>query len=129
MVVSVVVKVVEASDTGPGVIIWVFTVSTVMLASVTVVTVLILSAAVVVVGEVVVVVETGNMPAPDPSPIENFMTKLYNYTPSGVIILSTMIHIVCIILFVSGISQQNNPVGIMALFLRFRRTTPGPLSL
>ena len=74
VVVSVVVKVVEASDTGPGVIIWVFTVSTVVVASVTVVTVLILSAAVVVVGAVVVVVETGNMPAPDPSPIENFMT-------------------------------------------------------
>ena len=69
MVVSVVVKVVEASVT--GVIIWVLTVSTVVVASATVVMVLILSAVVVVGGAAVVhVVESGNMAAPDPSPRE-----------------------------------------------------------
>ena len=70
MVASVTVEVVEALVTGD--IIRVLTVSTVVVASATVVTVFIRS--VVVVGAAVVVVESGNMPAPDPSSRE-----FYNY--------------------------------------------------
>ena len=126
VVVSVVVEVVEASVT--GVIIWMLTVSAVVVALITVVMVLILSAEVVVVGAAVVhVVELGNIPAPDPSPREFYgyiwyLNLLYDHTPSEV--ASIMMHSLLVTLSLSGISQQNNPVGILALFLRFRRTTP-----
>ena len=67
VVVSVMLEMVEASVTG---VIWVLTVSTVVVALATVVMLLIFSAVVVVVGAAVVVVESGNIPVPDPSPRE-----------------------------------------------------------